>query len=77
MVANADGSAIRTLAARKISIEMDEGLRGEYRVVRWSPDGRRIVGIRTDSDSSGNNAALWEIDASSGAEKLTRGKQAK
>lgn len=56
MVANADGSAGRVLAAKKAQ-NADEGFGG----VRWSPDGTRIA-----TYPNGLGAVLTEIDVATG-----------
>jgi eukaryotic-like serine/threonine-protein kinase len=67
MLANADGSGARKLAVRK-------GIgAGAFSTVKWSPDGKRIATFITESDSSGNNFKLAEIDVATGTQKLAQG----
>src|SRR2546425_3704450 len=57
MVANADGSGARKIAARK-SVSYFEAA---YSQVHWSPDGQRIASLVSDADPSGQNYGLVEI----------------
>ena len=64
MVANADGSGIRTLASRKASVDQ-----GWYQNVQWSPDGERIAALTLEADPHGLTSGLFEIDTATGKEK--------
>ena len=64
MVANADGSGIRTLVSRKASVD-----RGWYQNVQWSPDGKRIAALTLEPDPHGMSSGLFEIDTATGKEK--------
>jgi Tol biopolymer transport system component len=67
MLANADGSSASKLAVRK-------GIgTGAFSTVKWSPDGKRIATFITESDSSGNNFKLAEIEVATGTLKLAQG----
>ena len=67
MLANADGSSARRLAVRK-------GIgAGAFSTVKWSPDGKRIATFITESDPSGNNFKLAEIEVATGTQKLAQG----
>jgi serine/threonine protein kinase len=70
MVSNADGSAARKLAAHKASFQY-----GNFHVLRWSPDGKRIAALITDvDDPNGLSGKMLEIDASKGSIKAMPGK---
>jgi Tol biopolymer transport system component len=66
MVANADGSGARKLAARKASMTY---YTGAYSMVRWSPDGQRIAALVSTADPSGQTDGLVEIDVATSREK--------
>jgi len=70
MVANADGSGARKLAARKVS-----GVSPWSGKVQWSPDGQRIATLVKDADPSGQNYGLVEIDVATGKEKPMPGRR--
>ncbi len=62
MIANADGAAPRKLATRKTGTQY-----GFFNTARWSPDGKRIVGIVTDgNDPNGQGGGLEQVDVSTG-----------
>jgi serine/threonine protein kinase len=67
MLAKVDGSGARQLATRKIGF-------GNYRTIRWSPDGARIGAIVVDDkNSTGLNESLAEIDVATGTEQPVPG----
>jgi eukaryotic-like serine/threonine-protein kinase len=69
LVANADGSQIRKVVARKSSTEL-----GDYSQVRWSPDGHRLLTYVTRTgDLRELTSVLVEIDLKIGSEKPIRG----
>ena len=72
MVANADGSGARKLAARKVSPTY---YTGAYSMVRWSPDGQRIATLVSDADPSGQTDGLVEIDVATSKEKPMPGRR--
>jgi eukaryotic-like serine/threonine-protein kinase len=70
MVANVDGSGARQLATHKASMYSN------YQLVRWSPDGQRIISLINDAkDPNGLVAGLVEIDVNSGQEKPLPGRR--
>jgi eukaryotic-like serine/threonine-protein kinase len=71
MVANADGSGARKIAARK-SMSYFEAA---YSQVQWSPDGQRIASLVSDADPSGQKHGLVEIDVVTGKEKPMPGRR--
>ena len=76
MLANADGSSLKQLAARKGSDKYSVGAStGAYRVVRWSPDGLRVAALINEPDPGGNSLRFIEIDAATGARKLMSGRK--
>ncbi len=76
MLANADGSSLKQLAARKGSDKYSVGAStGAYRVVRWSPDGLRVAALINEPDPGGNSLRFIEIDAATGAQKLMSGRK--
>jgi eukaryotic-like serine/threonine-protein kinase len=72
MVANADGSGARRLAAGKVSGLLSLG---GYNKVQWSPDGLRIATFVKDTDPSGQNYGLVEIDVVTGKERPMPGRR--
>ena len=69
VAANADGSQIRKVAERKSSPEL-----GDYSMLRWSPDGQRLLTCVTRSGNLGAlTSLLVEVDPKTGAEKPIRG----
>jgi eukaryotic-like serine/threonine-protein kinase len=72
MVANADGSEARKVAARKASMTY---YTGAYSMVRWSPDGQRIAASVSNPDPSGQTDGLVEIDVATNKEKPMRGRR--
>ena len=72
MVANADGSEARKVAARKASMTY---YAGAYSIVRWSPDGQRITALVSTADPSGLTDGLVEIDAATSREKPMPGRR--
>ena len=68
-VAAADGSGARTVAVIK------DAFHGVYPLVRWSTDARRIIFAIYGADANGLNYGFVEIDASTGAKKLMRGRR--
>jgi serine/threonine protein kinase len=76
MLANADGTGVKQLAARKGSDKYSAGAStGAYQVVRWSPDGQRVAALISDPDPDGNSLRFMEIDATSGAQKAMPGRK--
>ncbi|MDP9337489.1 MAG: protein kinase [Acidobacteriota bacterium] len=70
MVSNADGSAARKVAARKASFQY-----GNFHLLRWSPDGKHITAMITDTDDpNGLAGKLLEIDAANGSVKSMPGR---
>ena len=62
MIANADGSAQRKLATQKAGTQY-----GVFNTARWSPDGKRIVGVVTNgNDPNGQVGGLEEVDVTTG-----------
>jgi serine/threonine protein kinase/Tol biopolymer transport system component len=72
MVSNTDGSGARKIAARKASMTF---FAGAYWEPRWSPDGQRIAALVSNTDSSGQNDGLVEIDLATGKEKPLPGRR--
>src|ERR1700730_11418934 len=72
MVANADGSGARKLAARKASMTY---YAGAYSMVRWSPNGQRIAALVSTRDPSGQTDGLFEIDVATSREKPMPGRR--
>jgi Tol biopolymer transport system component len=72
MVANADGSGVGKLAARKASSTY---YTGGYSMVRWSPDGQRIAALVSNADSNGQADGLVEVDVSTSKEKAMPGRR--
>jgi serine/threonine protein kinase/Tol biopolymer transport system component len=72
MVANADGSGARKLAARKASLTY---YTGAYSMVRWSPDGQRIAALVSNADPNGQADGLVEVDVSTSKEKAMPGRR--
>ena len=72
MVANADGSGARKLAARKASLTY---YTGAYSMVRWSPDGQRIAALVSNADPNGQTDGLLEIDVATNKEKPMPGRR--
>jgi serine/threonine protein kinase/Tol biopolymer transport system component len=72
MVSNTDGSGARKIAARKASMTF---FAGAYWEPRWSPDGQRIAALVSNTDSSGQNDGLVEIDVATGKEKPLPGRR--
>jgi serine/threonine protein kinase len=71
MLANADGSGVKQLAARKGSDKYSVGASsGAYQVVRWCPDGLRVAALINDPDPGGNSHRFAEIEVATGAQKL-------
>jgi Tol biopolymer transport system component len=69
IVANADGTQIQKIAERKSSADL-----GDYSLVRWSPDGQRLLTFVTrGGDVGGLTSALVEVNPNTGAEKPVRG----
>jgi Tol biopolymer transport system component/predicted Ser/Thr protein kinase len=69
IVANADGTQIQKIAERKSSADL-----GDYSLVRWSPDGQRLLTLVTrGGDVGGLTSALVEVNPNTGAEKPIRG----
>jgi Tol biopolymer transport system component len=65
MIAKADGTGARKLSSRKASASY-----GNYRALRWSPDGRRIAALTVEEKGPGGTLfGLSEIDVSTGKEK--------
>jgi len=76
MLANADGTGGKQLAARKGSEKYSAGAStGAYQVVRWSPDGLRVAALINDPDPGGNSLRFMEIDAATGAQKAMPGRK--
>ena len=72
MLANADGSEARKVAARKASMTF---YTGAYSMVRWSPDGQRIAASVSTADPSGQTDGLVEIDVATSKEKPMPGRR--
>jgi eukaryotic-like serine/threonine-protein kinase len=72
MVSNTDGSGARKIAARKASMTF---FVGAYWEPRWSPDGQRIAASVSNTDPSGQNDGLVEIDVATGKEKSMPGRR--
>ena len=72
MLANADGSEARKVAARKASMTF---YTGAYSMVRWSPDGQRIAALVSTADPSGQTDGLVEIDVATSKEKPMPGRR--
>jgi serine/threonine protein kinase/Tol biopolymer transport system component len=69
IVANADGTQIQKIAERKSAANL-----GDYSLVRWSPDGQRLLTFVTrGGDVGGLTSALVEVNPKTGAEKPIRG----
>jgi Tol biopolymer transport system component len=76
MLANADGSGVKQLAARRGSEKYSAGRSsGAYQVVRWSPDGLRVAALISDPDPGGNSLRLMEVDVATGAQKAMSGRK--
>jgi serine/threonine protein kinase len=76
MLANADGSNVKQLAARKGSEKYSVGpFSGAYQVVRWAPDGLRVAALINDPDPGGNSLRFIEIDVATGAQKAMSGRK--
>jgi serine/threonine protein kinase len=76
MLANADGSNVKELAARKGSEKYSAGpSSGAYQVVRWSPNGLRVAALINDPDPGGNSLRFIEIDVATGAQKAMSGRK--
>jgi Tol biopolymer transport system component len=43
-------------------------------MLRWSPDGRRIVIVGIDPSAGGNNCVMWEVDPTNGTQKKLSGR---
>ncbi|MGB8673835.1 MAG: protein kinase, partial [Candidatus Acidiferrales bacterium] len=70
IVANPDGSGAKTLASHQGSLAYNN-----FDVVRWSPDGKRIVAsIAESGDPAGPQWGLVQIDATTGVEKPMPGR---
>jgi len=70
MIANADGTDPRKVASKPSNPEY-----GDYGIVRWSPDGKRIVVSTTDPKNPAGLSGLDEVDLSTGAEKPMPGRR--
>jgi eukaryotic-like serine/threonine-protein kinase len=69
MVADADGSQSRKVAERKSSADL-----GDYSMLRWSPDGQRLLTYVTGSgDLGGLTSVIVEVDLRTRSEKPIRG----
>jgi serine/threonine protein kinase/Tol biopolymer transport system component len=73
MVANADGSNARVVATRKIPFTSLDVVASDV-MLRWSPDGRRIVIVGIDPSAGGNNQVMWEVDPTNGTQVKLRGR---
>jgi serine/threonine protein kinase/Tol biopolymer transport system component len=78
MIVNADGSSGRVLRTRKITYAAESSVASDE-MLRWSPDGKRILVVGVDpgageNNTNGNNIVLWEIDTRNGAEKRVGGR---
>jgi eukaryotic-like serine/threonine-protein kinase len=70
MLAKADGTGARQLAAHKAVFSDNNG------TLRWFPDGRRIAVLVTDNKGSkGLRSSLTEVDAATGAETPIPGRR--
>jgi serine/threonine protein kinase/Tol biopolymer transport system component len=68
VVANADGSQSRNVAERKSSADL-----GDYSMLRWSPNGQRLLTYVIGSGELGGlTSVLVEVDPKTGAEKPLR-----
>jgi Tol biopolymer transport system component len=72
MVSNTDGSGALKIAARQASMTF---FAGAYFNPRWSPHGQRIAALVSNTDPSGQNDGLVEIDIATGKEKPLPGRR--
>ncbi len=72
MASNTDGSGARKIATRQASRTF---FAGAYWNPRWSPDGQRIAALVSNTDPSGQNDGLVEIDIATGKEKPLPGRR--
>jgi eukaryotic-like serine/threonine-protein kinase len=70
MIANADGSGTRKVTGKPSNPEY-----GDYGLIRWSPDGKRIVVSTSDPKNPNGVAGLDQIDVATGMEKPMPGRR--
>jgi len=70
MIANSDGTGVRKIASKQSNPEF-----GDYGVVCWSPDGKRIVVSVSDPKNPDGLSGLDEVDIATGAEKPMPGRR--
>jgi eukaryotic-like serine/threonine-protein kinase len=62
MISNADGTSSRKLATQKSATQY-----AVFQIVRWSPDGKRIVALVSDgNDPNGQVGSLEQVDVATG-----------
>lgn len=70
MIANADGTAPRKIASKPSNPEY-----GDYGIVRWSPDGKRIIVSTSEPKNPEGLSGFDQVDAASGVEKPMPGRR--